>query len=72
MERSAHRRGSLTVGWASGSELADAVWKVVERFVPEEERRSVARRLIRTFERRDCDTMHESKLWRVAGKRDPW
>ncbi len=38
------------MGWASGSELAESVWKAVRIFVPVEERKTVAVSIVRAFE----------------------
>ena len=47
------------MGWASGSEIADKVWKLVSKFVPEKKKKGVARKLVSIFEEADCDTMYE-------------
>ena len=49
------------MGWGSGSELAESVWKAVRAFVPVEERRKVAVSIVRAFEDHDCDTLDEAE-----------
>jgi hypothetical protein len=43
------------MGWASGSELADQVWRQVRKHVPENKRKAVAQKIIRLFEHHDAD-----------------
>ena len=47
------------MGWSGGSELAESVWAMFRKYVPENERRKCARKLISLFEDMDCDTMEE-------------
>jgi len=49
------------MGWASGSEIAEKVWKVVSKVIPEKDKKRIARKLITIFENADCDTMYECK-----------
>jgi hypothetical protein len=58
------------MGWGSGSVVADAVWDVVKKYIPEEDHEEVADQLIEVFEDEDCDTMMESTLWAIAGRSD--
>jgi len=56
------------MGWASGSGLAEGVWKCVRRYVPKENRPTVAKAIVDLFEGEDCDTMDEATtLMRDAG-----
>ena len=48
------------MGWASGSDLAESVWKAVRIFVPVKERKTVAVSIVRAFEDHDCDTLDEA------------
>ena len=48
------------MGWASGSELADEVWNIFEKFMPNEKvAKKTAQKLVDAFEDQDCDTMYE-------------
>jgi len=48
------------MGWASGSEILEQVWKIVRPLTyPGENRRKTAKRLIEIFENADCDTVSE-------------
>ena len=49
------------MGWASGSEIAAQVWDNVREFIPVAKRKDVARRVVKTFEAYDCDTMDEAE-----------
>jgi len=55
------------MGWASGAEIAEDVWSVVEGFLeglesPEEAKGQVALGLVKIFESHDCDTMEEASF----------
>ena len=66
--------GSLFMGWASGSELAEDVWALMSPFIPPSKRKQLAIELIDLFEEHDCDTMDECEdLIKAAGleNRDP-
>lgn len=57
------------MGWASGSELAESIWRNIRTFIPKADRKSVARIIIRSFENADCDTMDEAiTLLKDAGQ----
>jgi hypothetical protein len=43
------------MGWASGSYLAEDVWKLVKDHVPDAEQRRVARAILQLFEEHDAD-----------------
>lgn len=48
------------MGWASGSEIATEIWRLVREHIPKDERRRIAIDLVHIFEDQDCDTMHEA------------
>jgi hypothetical protein len=50
------------MGWASGSSLADDIWRYFRSYIPEALRQKAARRLVDLFEKYDCDTMDECAL----------
>ena len=58
------------MGWASGSELAEDVWKVVRKLIEDKRARmKAARQIIELFEDHDCDTIDEAEqLCRDAGR----
>lgn len=57
------------MGWASGSELAEEFWELVERFIPPRQKRRIAKRIIDMMEHRDCDTIDEAQdLCLAAGR----
>lgn len=45
------------MGWASGSEIADKIWKAVKSFINKDERTyaEVSKRIYEIFESRDAD-----------------
>ena len=50
------------MGWSSGSEVAEGVWKAIEPLLEgasEEKVEQVARELAELFRDHDCDTLHE-------------
>jgi len=47
------------MGWASGSDLAEEIWKIVGKHIPEKKHQKVAEKLLKAFENMDCDTMQE-------------
>lgn len=48
------------MGWASGSELAEEIWKMMRPLtMPGKERKKCAKKLVDLFEDMDCDTMYE-------------
>lgn len=49
------------MGWASGSMLAESLWREVRRYVPEDRLREVAQTFISEFESFDCDTLDEAQ-----------
>jgi len=49
------------MGWASGSELAESVWELFRKYVPEEERPRIAKQLIEAFRDHDWDTVDEAE-----------
>jgi hypothetical protein len=55
------------MGWASGSDLADALWASVEKYLPKTKRQLIAQDWVLMFEVRDCDTMLETRVGEVAG-----
>lgn len=51
------------MGWASGAELADALFDYVEIAVKDDDlRKMMALKFVETFERFDCDTMYECQF----------
>jgi len=58
------------MGWASGSEVLEEVWRLVGRKIAKMHRKRVARALIEIFEMRDCDTVDECEaLCKAAGRK---
>lgn len=47
------------MGWASGGDLAEEVWRVVAPHLPESRVLDVAEGLVRAFEDHDCDVLSE-------------
>ena len=47
------------MGWTRGNELADNVWQVFKKYVPAQDRKKVATKLVDLFEDMDCDTICE-------------
>jgi hypothetical protein len=59
------------MGWSGGSALADDIWEVIKFHIPVNKRKKIAKEIIKMFEDRDCDTMHETALWRMTHKNCP-
>lgn len=49
------------MGWGSGSYLAEAVWKLIRPYIPEDERQVMAKRIIEAFRHEDWDTVDEAE-----------
>ena len=47
------------MGWASGSALAEDIWRIVEGDIDEKRHAVVAAMLVGLFEDMDCDTLEE-------------
>lgn len=47
------------MGWASGADLAEEVWKAVRKRMPKEHRQEVARKIVDAFENHDADTLDD-------------
>lgn len=60
------------MGWSSGGDIADSVWDIVNKYIPDSEKARVALKLIKVFEGYDCDVMQETALWDLAMVRCPW
>lgn len=58
------------MGWASGSGIAEDVWEAVKKYIPKEDLKKVAGRLIDIFEAEDCDTMQETSFYELVWKYD--
>ncbi len=43
------------MGWSSGSELADEVWALVEKYIPSKNKSAVAKKIVSAFEDHDAD-----------------
>lgn len=59
------------MGWGSGSEIADNIWDIIKRHIPEHSKVEVATEILDEFESRDCDTMQETQLWDIVMMRCP-
>jgi hypothetical protein len=47
------------MGWASGSYLAEDIWNLVRKYIPDKDRVQVARKFVDLFKSFDCDTLQE-------------
>lgn len=57
------------MGWAGGSGIAANVWSSVEKYIPANQKKRVAKRIIDIFENEDCDTIDEAEeLCKAAGR----
>lgn len=56
------------MGWCSGAEIADDLWKMVEKHIAPSKRQQLARDWVDFFESHDCDCMMETDVGNVAGK----
>lgn len=62
------------MGWASGSQLANEIWRAVRKYIPVSNRRKVATELVNAFENEDCDTLDAEcpQLMKDAGLSNRW
>ena len=63
------------MGWSSGSQLAEEVWRLVAPKLvhPVQEREEVANALIELFENHDADDWDTSSaLWKASGRETEW
>ena len=56
------------MGWAGGTRLAEDVWRLFRKYVPEEERTVVAKQLIEAFRDEDWDTVDEAETLATDAK----
>jgi hypothetical protein len=49
------------MGWSSGSQLAEELWRAVRSSIPTAKRKKIARDFIDYFEGYDCDTIQEAE-----------
>ncbi len=50
------------MGWCSGADLADELWKTVVKFIPKDKRQDVAREWVDAFEGLDADTVRRETI----------
>ena len=43
------------MGWASGSHLAEDVWKIIKKFIPEDQKQTIAKKIYDKFCEGDAD-----------------
>ncbi len=61
------------MGWSGGSEMAEDIWNMFRKYVPEKSRKRCAKKLVDIFETQDCDTMDEAaRLMKDAGLENRW
>lgn len=60
------------MGWASGSYVANEIWKVFEPHIPEDSKKSAARILIETLRDCDWDTLDEAPVVMEAAFGPDW
>ena len=56
------------MGWASGACLAEEVWSLFRKYIPEEKRTVVAKQLIEAFRDEDWDTVDEAETLATDAK----
>lgn len=49
------------MGWASGTDLAEGIWLLIRKYIPEDERPQVAKGIIEEFRGHDWDTVDEAE-----------
>jgi len=54
------------MGWASGAMLAEEVWGIVSKYIPEEKRPRVAKQIIEAFRDEDWDAVDEAEALATA------
>jgi hypothetical protein len=56
------------MGWSSGVELAEKVWEIVKKEIPQYERARIARELVSAWLDMDCDNIDEAEdLYKESG-----
>lgn len=50
------------MGWASGADFAEDMWKIVRPNLLQKELRDTAYKLVKLFREHDCDNIMEAKL----------
>lgn len=69
MKWNANVNGGIKMGWATGSEIAEEVWKVVKDAVPSQNRQYVADKLLEIFENHDADAFDsDMEIVKDAGR----
>jgi hypothetical protein len=54
------------MGWSSGSQLADDVYELVSKYIPEEDKKKVAKKMYDLFCNHDADDWCDSQLKKDA------
>lgn len=59
------------MGWASGSYLAEDVWKIVKPYIPDTDKKKAARKILDLFEHADADdpVVGKGTLYTTANSR---
>lgn len=55
------------MGWGSGAELADKLWRSIYDRLPDCYKKEIAREWVHIFEQEDCDQMLETIVGEAAG-----
>lgn len=57
------------MGWSGGSILAEQIWDLVRPYISADDRKKIAKKMVKLFESEDCDTIYEcEQLMLDAGK----
>lgn len=59
------------MSWISGADIADDIWKMIVKRLPQGQRQTVARDFVEYFENRGCDSMMGTAVGEVAGTIPP-
>lgn len=54
------------MGWASGTELLDTIWRIISLEIEPDARTSVAIKLCNLFQDYDCDTYRDTNAYVIA------
>ncbi len=56
------------MGWSNGPEIGEYVWNTVKKYIPEEDKQKVAKKIYDKFNEYDADdwSMDEDSLWAIA------
>lgn len=58
------------MGWCEGSYLANDVWKKIEKYIPDSDKKTVAKEIVELFEDHDADDWCGTDIDKIANPED--